>query len=199
MKPKSYETLFLLTLVLSMIIAGPLLAQVYKTVDEDGNVVYTDQPPKDGAEPIKLRPISVIEAPVYEKAEPADPDAAAEEESKEKPLRFLRKHYEAFMIVSPEQEESIWYANGVVPVAWSTPSPLEPGMQVTVSVDGRAQPPTTEPVIAFTGLERGEHTATAVLTDARNRHIATAETVTFFIRQPNIYTNAPRPTPRGGN
>ena len=186
-----------ITLVLLLAFASlPLAAQVYKTVDENGNVVYTDQPPKEGAEPIKLRPISVIEAPVYEKAEPVD---AAEEESKEKPLRFLRKHYEGFAIVSPNQEESIWYADGVVPVAWSTPNPLEPGMQVTVSVDGRAQPPTSERVVAFTGLERGEHTASAVLTDAKNRRVATAETITFFIRQPNIYMNTPRPTPRGGN
>ena len=193
-------TLRQITLVLLLaMVSIPLAAQVYKTVDENGNVVYTDQPPSDGSKPIELRPISVIEAPVYEKAAPADADTAAEEESKEKPLRFLRKHYEGFTIVSPTQEESIWYANQVVPIAWATPNPLEEGMLVTVTVDGSSQPPTSEPVVAFTDLERGEHTASAVLRDSKNRVIATAETVTFFIRQPNLYMNAPRPTPRGGN
>lgn len=188
------------TLVLLLaLVSIPLAAQVYKTVDENGNVVYTDQPPSEGSKPIKLRPISVIEAPVYQTAEPAGAGASAEEESKEKPLRVLRKHYEGFAIVSPAQEESIWYANQVVPVAWSTPIPLEEGMTVTVTVDGNSQPPTSEPVVAFTNLERGEHAASAVLRDAKNRVVATAETVTFFIRQPNIYMNAPRPAPHGGN
>ena len=185
-------TLVLLLAVVSL----PLAAQVYKTVDENGNVVYTDQPPNDGSAPIELRPISVIEAPVYEKPDPVD---TADEETREKPLRFLRKRYEGFKIVSPGPEESIWYADGPVPVAWTTPNPLEAGMRVTVSVDGKAQPPSTEPVVAFTGLERGAHMVMAVLTDERNRQIATAEPVTFFIRQPNLIINAARPTPSGGN
>ena len=34
---------------LLMISATPLMAQVYKVVDKDGNVTYTDQPPADGS------------------------------------------------------------------------------------------------------------------------------------------------------
>ncbi len=34
--------------------ATPLLAQVYKVVDKDGNVTYTDQPPADGSGPVEL-------------------------------------------------------------------------------------------------------------------------------------------------
>lgn len=185
------------TLTLVLVLSSPLTAQVYKTVDENGNVVYTDQPPMDGSKPVELRPLSVIEAPEYKT--PAGDQNVAEEEEEEKPLRFLRKYYEDFAIVSPQPDESIWYSENVITVAWGVANAPQPGMQVIISVDGRAQPPTGERVVAFTGLERGEHTATAELRDARNRRIATAQPVTFFIRQPNIYTNAPRPTPRGGN
>jgi hypothetical protein len=195
------KALLLILVALALVIAtGPLAAQVYKTVDEDGNVTYTDQPPQDGSKPIKLREISVIEAPTYETATPATDQDAASEEVKEKPFRFLRKHYEDFAIFSPRQEESIWYSdsNGIITVAWNAPNPIEAGMQVTVSVDGRAQPATSEPVVAITGLERGEHTVTAELKDSKNRSIATATPVTFFIRQPNIYINRRGPGPRGG-
>jgi hypothetical protein len=188
------RTLTVIGMLSLFVVCGQAYAQVYKTVDENGNVVYTDQPPKDGSPPIELKPLSVIEAPEYARAEPGD---AQEDEPKQKSIRFLRKHYEGFGIVSPQQEESVWYADGPVAVAWSAPNPLEPGMQVTVAVDGRAQPATREPVVAFVGLERGEHTATAELRDAGNRLIASSEPITFFIRQPNIYMNAPRPTPRG--
>ena len=197
MKLISLKTLLLIPVMLSLAIASGLLAaQVYKTVDEDGNVTYTDRPPEDGSAPIKLPELSVIEAPVYEKA-PSSADKAAAGEGEEKPLRFLRKHYEDFAIVSPQQEESVWYAQEVIAVVWGTANPLDAGMRVTVSVDGVRQPPTAERVIPMTGLERGEHTATAELTDGRNRRIATAAPITFFIRQPNLYSN--RPGPRGGS
>ena len=53
-------------MLLIFAVCAQAYAQVYKTVDENGNVVYTDQPPEDGSEPIKLKPLSVIEAPVYD-------------------------------------------------------------------------------------------------------------------------------------
>lgn len=198
MKLTSCKTLFLLTLALSMAVASPLLAQVYKTVDEDGNVVYTDQAPKDGSAPMELPPLSIIEAPTYENAEGPIPEGDEGEGGKEMSLRHLRKNYEDFAIIAPLDEETIYQSEGIITTAWNARYQLQPGMQVTVSVDGVEQTTTSEQIIPLAGLERGEHTVTAVLTDARNRRIAIAEPVTFFVRQPNLYSR-PRPTPRGGN
>lgn len=190
----THKTFLLILVAFSLaIMASPLMAQVYKTVDADGNVTYTDKPPPDGSKPIKLAPISVIEAPTYEKA--PDP-AKAGGEGEEIPLRDLRKIYRDFSIISPQSEESVWRPDGPVSVAWSVGNPLQQGMQVSIYLDGAKQATTTEQVIPITGLDRGEHTLAAELRDAKNRKIATAAPVTFFIRQPNIYTNRPRP--RGG-
>ena len=65
MKMMGPRHFFSISLVLLLIFGHPVMAQVYKTVDENGNVVYTDQPPADGSRPIKLKELSVIEAPVY--------------------------------------------------------------------------------------------------------------------------------------
>jgi len=190
----THKTFLLILVAFSLaIMASPLIAEVYKTVDADGNVTYTDKPPPDGSKPIKLAPISVIEAPTYEKA----PDPA-KAEGEEIPLRDLRKIYRDFAIISPQSEESVWRPDGPVAVAWSVGNPLQQGMQVSIYLDGAKQATTTEQIIPLAGLERGEHTLTAELRDAKNRMIASAVPITFFIRQPNIYTNRPRPTPRGG-
>ena len=76
MKLINYITsLPILLVALLAMISCPVNAQVYKVVDEDGNVTYTDQAPGDGSQPIELRPISVIEAPTYVKPEkPAEED-----------------------------------------------------------------------------------------------------------------------------
>jgi len=175
--------------VLLAITVTPLMAQVYKVVDKDGNVTFTDQPPVDGSKPIKLAPISVIEAPTFEKA----PGPTGEEDAEKGPsLSEMRRAYRDFAIISPEQEESVWKPDGPIPVAWNTRTELQPGMKVTVYLDGKSHTTTVQPMIPLGGLDRGEHTVKAELRDSRNRIVATAETITFFVRQPNVYNRARR-------
>ena len=175
--------------------ASPLMAQVYKVVDKDGNVTFTDQPPGDGSKPIELAPISVIEAPTYEKA----PEATAEDDAEKKmSLSYLRRNYKDFAIISPQQEESVWKPDGPISIAWNTRYAIQEGMQVTVYLDGKVHTTTSEQVVAVGGLERGEHSVKAELRDAKNRTIATTEQVVFFVRQPGLYNRRPRIAPHGG-
>lgn len=176
--------IFLISLMTTA--ASPLMAQVYKVVDEDGNVTYTDKPPPDGSKPIDLAPISVIEAPTYEKA----PEATEEDEAeKAMSLGYMRRVYRDFAITSPSQEESVWKPDGPVSVTWAVNTGLQPGMQVILYLDGQRHTATVQPMIPLIGLDRGEHTLKAELRDSRNRIVATAETITFFVRQPNVFSN----------
>ena len=190
--------IFILMVCWLALAASPLLAQVYKVVDENGNVTYTDQPPPDGSKPIVLKPLSVVEAPKYETPPKKSEDAEGGEENK-MTIRELRRAYRDFAIVAPQSEEFIWHPDSPVGVAWRTGKQLQKGMQVVVSIDGKALATTTDRLVRAPNLDRGEHTVTAVLTDARKKTIATAEPVTFFIRRPSIYNNAARPGPTGGS
>ena len=185
-----HKTFFMILFAfLLAITVTPLMAQVYKVVDKDGNVTFTDQPPADGSKPIKLAPISVIEAPTYEKA----PDPTEEEGAENGPsLSEMRKIYRDFAIISPEPEASVLKSDGPIPVAWNARSALLPGMKVTLFLDGKNHATTVQPMIPLSGLDRGEHTVKAELRDSKNRIVATAETITFFIRQPNLYNRARR-------
>jgi len=183
-----HKTFFMILIAfLLAVTVTPLTAQVYKVVDKDGNVTFTDQPPTDGSKPIKLAPISVIEAPTYEKA----PEPTGEEGAEEGPsLSEMRRIYRDFAIISPEQDDSMLRSDGPIPVAWNVGAALQPGMQVTLFLDGKIHMTTIQPMIPLSGLERGEHTVKAELRDSKNRIIATAGTITFFIRQPNLYNRA---------
>jgi hypothetical protein len=191
MKRVMVKTFFLILMACALAMAtNAMSADVYKVVDEDGNVSYTDKPPPDGSKPIKLAPISVVEAPTYEQPKKADAEG---EESKEMTLGYLRKQYSDFAIVSPQQEESVWHPEAAMPVAWSTRYQLQEGMQVTVYVDGKQIAKTSDQIIPVPNIERGEHKVEAQLTDSKNRRVATAEPVTFFVRRPGLYNRA-----RGG-
>lgn len=185
--------LILIAFVLVMV-NGPLTAQVYKVVDKDGNVTYTDRSPTAGAKPVDLPPISVIDSPVYEtRAKPDEAEVAADVPS----LRDMRRNYSDFEITSPQPEQSLWQPDQATTVAWNVRYQLLEGMQVTVFLNGQQYTTSTERIIPIGELDRGEHTVSAELKDAKNRKIATAKPVTFYIRRPSIYTNRPGATPRG--
>ena len=67
--------------------------QIYKIVDEDGNVTFTDQRPATGAEPMDLPPLSVIETDV---PVPETPAVVADQEPKPPTSSELRKQFRDF-------------------------------------------------------------------------------------------------------
>ncbi|MDX2418882.1 MAG: DUF4124 domain-containing protein [Xanthomonadales bacterium] len=202
MKLITNKELLMVLLTFSLVMtASSLMAQVYKIVDENGNVTFTDIPPGDGSKPMDLPAISVVETPDYETTARQAAEAAAasgDAEPPEETLRSLRESYRDFEIISPRSEESIWSPDGPVSVTWSVGSDLREGMQVMVFIDGNLRATTAQPMIPIVGLERGEHIVTAEIRDRRNRTIVAAQPITFFVRQPNLYNRARR-GPRGGS
>ncbi len=200
MKLMTHKTFFMILAAFMLaIVVSPMAAQVYKTVDKDGNVTYTDKPPEDGAKPMDLPPLSVIETPGYGKTarqEAEEAEAAGRE--KEVSLKTLRNNFKDFAIISPLQEESVWRSDGPLSIAWSASHQLVEGMRVQIFLDGQQQANTTAPMIPVSGLERGEHTVTATIKDVRNRTVATAQPITFYVRQSGLY-NTVRPRPSGGS
>lgn len=183
-------------LVLAFLIGYPLqsaFAQIYKVVDKDGNVSYTDTAPKDGSKPVDLQPISVIETPEYQvKAKPEQVEGGSK-----KSLRALRSEYRDFSIISPTPEDSIWAPEKTLTVTWRTKKPLLQGMMVRVVVDGNELDPSSSTLIVVPPLERGEHTVGASLVDSDGKVITKAASVTFYVRQPNLFTNPPVARPKG--
>lgn len=201
MKDHILKYYFPFALALSIAYAPGILAEVYKTVDKDGNVVYTDQAPGPDAEALVLRGLSVISPQVPASSGRGEPSRVADpiEEPQQEvtSIRDLRRGYRDFAIISPTQDQSfIGTGNRIGGIVWSTEYRLQPGMMVTVYLDGAAQPPTTNPAIEVGRLSRGTHEVYAELIDARNRRIAVTNPVTFHVLQPSV--NFPNRRPGGG-
>ena len=183
---------------LMLLTSGAASAQVYKIVDKDGNVTYTDQAPPDGAEPMQLPELSVVDTD-YEEAEAAETGegAATTEESEELTPRDLRRMYRDFRILTPANEETFWGTANAVVISWGTEAPLQPGMKTRLFIDGAPQAESQATTVALT-LDRGEHSVFAELRDARGRRLVTTPTITFFIKQAAVGVQ-PRPTPHNGH
>jgi hypothetical protein len=183
----AFITLVFFLLPLAAISQG----QIYKIVDEDGNVTFTDQRPESGAEPMDLPPLSVIETDVQV---PQTPAAAVDEEPKPPTSKELRKLFRDFSITQPQQEQTFWGTANAVVVSWGSSQAIPPEMSVMLFVDGNRQKAPVAGGVSLT-LDRGEHQVYAELRDERGRRIVTTDTVTFFVKQHSQNFNRPAARP----
>ena len=143
----------------------------YKWVDSQGNVHYSDKPIPGGIK-IKLPKPTTYSAPnvaMPAQSRPTDGRPATQE------------GYSDFAISSPSSGQTFWNADSVT-VSLTVSPGLKAGDTITISVDGQAQGPSNATSATFSGLERGEHTATATLTQVNGGPISAAA-VTFYIQQ----------------
>jgi len=160
--------------------------EIYKVVDKDGNVTFTDQRPSDSAQPMDLPPLSVIESDI-EVPEPTV-EAATSSEPQAPTPRDLRRQYSDFRITQPEQEETFWGTANSVVVGWGASEPPLPDMSARLYLDGTPQDVPAAGNVSLT-LDRGEHNVYAELLDARKRVIVTTQPVTFFVHQNSVNFN----------
>ena len=197
MKDHIRRSLIYLVLFLGLFAFQQSFSEVYKTVDEDGNVVYTDQAPEPGAVPLDLPKLSIIspQAPTKRPvvtSMPEEPGVNDEPGQEVTSLKKLRRSYRDFAITHPTQDQTFYATETKMQVAWTTQYVLHKGMTVVLFVDGESQPPTRNPVFNLSDVWRGEHVVSAELRDARNRRIAATTPVTFHMKQNSAIFTARR-------
>lgn len=184
-----------LILLVILLFSSAAFAQgdIYKVVDKDGNVTFTDQPPNDAAQPLDLPPLSVIETDIQVPETAAAGSAA--DEPKPPTIRQLKKQFRDFKITRPQPEETFWGTANSVFVSWGSSQPIPQSMSAMLFVDGAGQSAPAKGGVTLT-LDRGEHQVYAQLRDQQNRRIATTDTVTFFVKQHSANFNRPAVGPR---
>ncbi len=157
--------LLLLALIWVPVTGGA--GEIYRWVDEDGNVHYSDQQ-RDGAEKVETRPMETFEAaPVTQPA------------SRQEAETFS---YDSVRITRPEQDQIIWRAEGDVSVSVNVSPQLRPGHRIIILLDGEA---VAEGSGANLGeLDRGTYEVRANVMEGSDE-VAASSPVTFHIRQPS--------------
>lgn len=163
--------------------AGVAPADVYRWVDEDGTVHYSDEP-REGAERLELGEPATVQTP--------DAGAAPAREEPEAPEEAEREAddegYERFAITSPQPEQTIQSAPGRVPVALALQPQLREGHAVTLLLDGEPvqQSPLEGLELTLEPVDRGTHTLEARVTDDRGEVLARTDRVTFYLHRPSV-------------
>jgi hypothetical protein len=175
--------------------SGPASAQIYKHVDEDGNVTFTDRA-RPNATPVEIRTTNTLSPPSPDAYPLPDSEATNEATSEAAAVEFQ------VTITNPANETIIARGPGNFTVTSSVTPSLSNGHQLQLMMDGvpreEANSYGTWPL---TGVFRGEHKLEVSVVTTAGEIVSTSEPITVFVFRPssnfsNKNTSRPRPTPR---
>lgn len=163
------------------------LADVYKSVDKDGRVIYTDSPKDENAKKVELREINTVPG-----AQPL-PQSTSVDDFESQPAAI---NYQ-IDIISPRNDVSIPVGQRDLAIAIQLNPALQEGHLLVYFMNGELLEETTMNNIIVKDVPRGTHTLVVEAIDADGQSLGTSAPVLVNVIRPNIKNNAlPKPTPR---
>ena len=179
--------------VLLILLSASVQADVYKSVDENGEVIFSDQPTPN-AQRMKLP-----ELPTYK----ALPVPSFSGSTKTAPVA---SPYDSMKIVVPENDATIRDNQGIVrvEVVLEPPLKIKQGHKIQFYLNGEPHGiPVGTTTISFSNLDRGTYTLTTSVVDAGGAVLMTSDPVVFHLHResvlnPNspLYKPKPKPLPK---
>jgi len=179
------ETMRILLLLVTLSFLTPVSAGVYRSVDEAGNVVYTDKPSPD-AEKIKIDKVQTIPAgdDNFEYTPPEESEEVA---------------YTKLEIVNPENDHVFTGNTGDVTVSVVIEPELntENGDRLILTMDGKKEADSGSTSFSFTNLDRGTHTVEVHVVNKDGKSLKSSKRISFVIQRTSIQNpNHPAPRPQ---
>ena len=172
---QSMSGLFIIALLLS----APSFAELYKWTDENGEIIYSDEPPPQGAETIDPPPITTT-PPVRYQPKPAAVKKNAPADEKTPPATS----YSSLKITSPGNDEAVRNNPGNVTVSFAMEPPLDTasGHSISLLVDGKvAQSDIRGNSVTIPHMDRGTHRLKAEIRDKNGTILKASEAIEFHL------------------
>lgn len=185
---KKYEAVFLASAALWLSSAGfaaDKATQVFRSVDAQGNVVFTDTP-RDGARAVEIQSPSTVSAmpaaPATQVLSPASDAAPAD------PNAFAG--YQALVITQPENGAALNDTAGNVAVGVSLVPALRTdlGHGLTITLDGKpVLQNSAQMSVMLENVDRGEHVLEAFVRNAGGQVLFQSAPVRFSLQRTSIF------------
>lgn len=135
---------------LLLIFMAPAMAQIYKYTDDNGNTVFTNQPP-DGvaADTVELPPANTVNIRTPEPPPPMENELNSSQQ---------RQPYRSLSIGGIPDEQALRANNGTFVVNAQLDPPLQKGHQIRFLLDGIPQAePSSATSLQLNNVDRGTH------------------------------------------
>ncbi len=183
------SSLLLLCLALA---ANGAEKRIYKTVDADGNTVFTDIPPKEGR-----TEVLTLEKPNVFAIDEAIPGLRNDQPSGEGEASSDDMLYQTLRIISPADNESIRGNRGSLRVNVDVDPRLVHGHKLRLLLDRIHHSEGASTSFTLSNVERGEHTLQVDIVDATGQVLRSSKQSVFHLQRYSQLTapNQDQPTP----
>lgn len=164
-----------LTTLIALSLAAPALhaATVYKKVDENGNIIFSDSP-MDDSEAMDVPPVPTMKLDKIKVPPRTDNNKKAE-----KPV-----NYHSVAITAPEQDATFWNNGGNVTISVQVSPSLKRNHKLQLLLNGEKRAgPSASTSFSFSNLFRGSYNAVAQVVDDKGNVLGTSPAITFHIKQ----------------
>lgn len=172
--------IFMKYLILMLVLVSACVqAEVYKSTNEKGEVVYSDRP-SVGAKRVRLPALPTYTAP------PVVPSANAARDPAE------NTHYENFSFSKPKNDDTVRNNLGIVIIESKLVPTLQTqlGHRVQFYLDGTPNGPLIDRTsITLSNLDRGEHTLSASVIDMDGKVLASTGDITVHVKRESKLIN----------
>lgn len=164
---------------ITLLASTPVCAEVYRQVDAQGNVTYTDEPSDQSpAEKVTIRPVTTVTLP--------KPAAVREPEQLRERVQKEGAAYSRVGFVAPEDTQAFYSGSGDVAFEVSSSPALKRGHKYEVTLDGQPVGQSESGTVTVRNIDRGTHQAGVGIVDRSGVTIKTGETIRFTIHRPSV-------------
>lgn len=195
-----YAAIFL---VVGVFMASDALgaSKIYKRVDANGNVVFTDVPPaaNEQAETVEINSPNTYQRDDILTVEGDRQPwiVAADDETSDAPPAAP---YHSLTVRSPEDDANIRENAGNVNIVTAVQPALQPGHRLRLLLDDAPVGPSqTRPVFALTNVDRGTHRVTPQVVDDAGTVLFSGTPSIFHLQRFSVLNAPGRPGPAGNN
>jgi len=179
--------LLLALVVVSSLASTPAIAQIYRWVDKEGNVVFSDvPPPTDHGAQVDLQPVNSFTPPA---------PAAAPTEAASATATLDAQYYELLQIVEPTNDAAVRENAGNLVVSVALSPELRGDHRLRLTIDGTpvAAQASDRNVFTLSNVDRGTHAVAAEVVDSTGSTIKSSPPVTFHMLR--VAAGRPAPAP----
>ncbi|MGV6807758.1 MAG: DUF4124 domain-containing protein [bacterium] len=181
-----------LCIIAAVTVCNASATTVYKIVDEQGNVTFTDKPPAGEREKAKAEKVVVKPANIQQPVSLAKSRSAPNDEND--PAGEFQG-YGSARIASPADQATIPPGQTSVTVQVALQPALQQNHRVQFLVNGKnAGEPVSGTSTTLSSLARGEYTLSAKIIDGSGKPLATTKSITIYVKRASVI-NRPQPAP----
>ncbi len=159
--------------------------EIYRSTDDQGNPLFTDEPPSDNADPVKLKPLTTV--PPDEA--PPQFQSSAEEDTEE---TEQQAGYSGIEVAYSPAGQAVRHNGGMVPFRVALQpdgKSLDQGHRIEILLDGDVRGAGANEQISVSPVDRGTHTVVARVVDASGTPLVASSPVDFHLLRASLGNN----------